>query len=1060
MILRIYKYIRKFLRLGLYCLPVLSFATTYDQVSSGLNYFNFTDISKSEDLSMTLLGMIFGNFNDMLPATGYSILTPVLEHFNQGVFVIAVSMVTYVTFLNTIKTAEEGKPMGEKTPIFWMLLRPILGTTMLVPSASGYSYLQSLMMWAIISGVSFANSIWVTVVNTFNVYGSLNGAASTSSSPSVDFNSSAALAQYLFESELCLLGAKKVYDDQQNAVGSSSSGTSVPAPSSNYDNTNHTLTYGNMPVTNYVCGTYNFDKILTSYASGGTYSQDSIEDNLNSIIYNLYLVSQSIAKQEFDTINSLPSTNNYSIICQTDLYTGGSIDSFNCGLGALLANNAMNLKLNLQNLQELTAVAPSNEDINTINYSGGWIMAAAMYYKLVSMGSSSDVEYTYNEFDPQLSFVDNLDDNNKKTQQLCYYSSSYSSFPKVPETNTPCNIVLPENFLQYTDSSDALQFTNWLEIDINGNPEYNTGQNTNMTMSNVPKYMNLYYQEYNNAASSSASNSYSSDFNYSNTYQAQICQPKGWLTQTGDFIVAANESTASALSGNPEWNYSSDNCQTMDAFTTPQSGTVDVTNLPAVLSAQIYYTAIQVFGGQNINSSFQSQMTDLVNKTKSGIRIKGPYGENPSQTTTPFNNSGVEPYGYNQIPQLPSDNTDYAGMVMSGIFSSWDVSGSGSKFYPIFNNYIASILMLWQKSFLNTSAAEPIGAVRDFGIQAVSMSIQFIVAMTQKIYIEQILIMVKYIGWYIFFSMIAMSGNIFQGIIYLVSKIVFWSLLWFFGLGAILRPGIYALAFVPQAVIEPVFNSLANVAIMFLQLEISGTFLWVPMIMSVSVPIMTLAMVLAFYAPMIPFLIWCLSSINWLIGVIESMVAAPVVALGVTSPQGHDFLGKAELCTMLILAVFIRPAAMLIGFIFAVCIAYFGFSIFNYMMFYTMQLYLNTVIMYPGGKGSAVLMGFILLMYCYTVITFINQIFSMIYVIPNKIMRWIGVPVDDPDEDVWLEEIKGGTTDAVSGLAGSATGAAEELSQGGIASSGAGAAEGAKGNMGAQSGSAKKMKNK
>ena len=53
-----------------------------------------------------------------------------------------------------------------------------------------------------------------------------------------------------------------------------------------------------------------------------------------------------------------------------------------------------------------------------------------------------------------------------------------------------------------------------------------------------------------------------------------------------------------------------------------------------------------------------------------------------------------------------------------------------------------------------------------------------------------------------------------------------------------------------------------------------------------------------------------------------------------------------------------------------------------------------------------------LFLYCYIILTCITQIFSMIYVIPNKIMRWIGVPVDQPDEDRYLEEVKGGVSNA------------------------------------------------
>lgn len=1060
----------KILKYFFLLIPVLCFATTYDNVAAGMDYFNFTDISVEDDLSMTLLGMIFGNFNDMLPAIGYSVLTPVLEHFNQGVFAIAVGMVTYVTFLSTIKTAEEGKPMGEKTPIFWMLLRPIIGTTLLVPSSSGYSYLQSLMMWAIISGVSFANSIWYTVVQTVNNYGgSLSGMESSAANAAKsDFNSSAVLAQYLFESELCLLGATTEYKTQQGEAGATSSSsinTIVPEPSANYDNSNYTLSYNNLPE-GYTCGNYQFteNNVITLPQNAGntsytSYSVADVKSMLNNSFYNAYMMAKSLASQQYQLINNLTNVDwaTNTTICQTTYSTTppNSMNDLNCNLGMMLANNAMMLKINLDNLIELTAVS-NTENTNGINTAGGWMMAAAAYFKLVSSSGGSS-SFGYYNFAPGNAFIGNGDvssqNNSSATQELCYVSTSAANQPiQIPTSNTdhkPCNISIPKQFIVYSNSDNQEINTNWLMYDINSQPG---GNATSPGYSNAPKYMSLYNTYYSQNASN-AGDPYNSGFDYTNTYQSQICQPKGWITQMGN--------TYSSMPAAFGWvqQPSNENCETVTSFTTPNSGQVNANSLPAVLSAQIYGAAIPAFGGQDINSSFQNQLLNLSKQTSSGV----PITSSPTQNNMPFSNSGVKPYAYNQIPQLPSDGADYASMVLSGVFSSWDVSGSGSKFYDIYNNYLASVLIQWQKSFLNSNVAEPISAVRDFGIQVVSMSIQFIVAMTQKIYITQVLIMVKYIGWFIFFSLIAAGGSLAGFIIHKIAFIVFLALLASFFFAPLAYPlylGINAITLLPQVFVAAPFQTLANVALMFLQIEIKGTYLWVPLVMSTAVPIMTLAMVLAFYAPMIPFLIWCLACINWMIGVIESMVAAPIVALGITSPQGHDFLGKAELCMMLILAVFIRPAAMVIGFIFAVCIAYFGFYLFNFMMFYTMQIYLSSVIINIGGKAGAVLLGFLLMVYCYTVITFVNQIFSMIYQIPNKIMRWIGVPVDEPDEEQWLEEIKGGTTDAISGLAGASTQAAGQMAQGGMAESGGQSAQGARQNMAAQRKGAEDMKAK
>lgn len=85
----------------------------------------------------------------------------------------------------------------------------------------------------------------------------------------------------------------------------------------------------------------------------------------------------------------------------------------------------------------------------------------------------------------------------------------------------------------------------------------------------------------------------------------------------------------------------------------------------------------------------------------------------------------------------------------------------------------------------------------------------------------------------------------------------------------------------------------------------------------------------AYYVPMLPYMIFTFGSIAWLISVIEAMVAAPIVALGVTHPEGHDAFGKGEAAIMILMNVFLRPAMMIIGYISAIALCYVGVWILN-----------------------------------------------------------------------------------------------------------------------------------
>jgi len=87
--------------------------------------------------------------------------------------------------------------------------------------------------------------------------------------------------------------------------------------------------------------------------------------------------------------------------------------------------------------------------------------------------------------------------------------------------------------------------------------------------------------------------------------------------------------------------------------------------------------------------------------------------------------------------------------------------------------------------------------------------------------------------------------------------------------------------------------------------------------------------VMAYYIPLMPYMLFTFGGMGWFIAVIESMVAAPIIALGVTFPEGHDFYGKAEPAVMMLVNVFLRPGLMIIGFVTGIILAYVGIWMLN-----------------------------------------------------------------------------------------------------------------------------------
>jgi defect-in-organelle-trafficking protein DotA len=178
-----------------------------------------------------------------------------------------------------------------------------------------------------------------------------------------------------------------------------------------------------------------------------------------------------------------------------------------------------------------------------------------------------------------------------------------------------------------------------------------------------------------------------------------------------------------------------------------------------------------------------------------------------------------------------------------------------------------------------------------------------------------------------------------------------------------------------------------------------------------------LGVTLGLYLPLIPFLTFLFGAIGWIIAVIEAMVAAPLIALGLTHPVGHDLLGKAEQSIMLLLSVFVRPAAMVIGFVFSISLIFVAMEIFNIGFLSVIVNYMSNINnISTDGESATIMIGFcgMLLIYAYIALNVVNQCFSLIYLVPEKLLRWIGGAPEFSYTSQLLHDIHSGAKDASS----------------------------------------------
>ena len=152
------------------------------------------------------------------------------------------------------------------------------------------------------------------------------------------------------------------------------------------------------------------------------------------------------------------------------------------------------------------------------------------------------------------------------------------------------------------------------------------------------------------------------------------------------------------------------------------------------------------------------------------------------------------------------------------------------------------------------------------------------------------------------------------------------------------------------------------------------------------------------------------------------MLAMTLIAMGLTHPEGHDFLGKSEQALMMMVSVFLKPALIVLSFITSIILTYIGMEIIvtafttfmsdlwlaptmetgkigsstsplsalgNYMG--NLNATHTALGLFENASSSLVALPICLLAFTYAVYETTTQIFQLINTLPDQIFAWIGV---------------------------------------------------------------------
>ena len=182
---------------------------------------------------------------------------------------------------------------------------------------------------------------------------------------------------------------------------------------------------------------------------------------------------------------------------------------------------------------------------------------------------------------------------------------------------------------------------------------------------------------------------------------------------------------------------------------------------------------------------------------------------------------------------------------------------------------------------------------------------------------------------------------------------------------------------------------------------IAMTLMWLPLALFVLTSLFVAGIQFAFFVPFMPYILFWAGKVTWLLLVIEALVAAPIMALGIVWPDGHDLWGAAEPGVKMIVQVILFPALLVIGLLVGMCLSYVVIH-FSAQGFHAVGASVLDFVPIAGSGGGytgtasvsmvqGVVACFMVMLYGTFIVMAFQQCFSAIHVIPERVLLWVGV---------------------------------------------------------------------
>jgi conjugal transfer/type IV secretion protein DotA/TraY len=203
-------------------------------------------------------------------------------------------------------------------------------------------------------------------------------------------------------------------------------------------------------------------------------------------------------------------------------------------------------------------------------------------------------------------------------------------------------------------------------------------------------------------------------------------------------------------------------------------------------------------------------------------------------------------------------------------------------------------------------------------------------------------------------------------------------------------------------------------------------------ITTLIVSMLGLGLILSVYIPLIPVMVWTMAIMNWLLLVIEAVLAAPLFAAAHMNPHGEEEIGSAGEGYRMLTGLVIRPMLMVIA-------VFISIGLCNAMAGFVNDVFMPMVAGAQAGSvvGLTKYVG-IVAVYVLLMMGLTHACFALVHWLPDRVMLWLGRSVAGLGGSERIEgEVRGGMSTVGRNLQTTGLSAAGDIAKKAQADSGA-----------------------